>query len=117
MMRSIYECSREERLERALLVIEGLVLNLDHYGEKNAEGNYILNEMGYIYSISHAASGRCCSKTGGLEYIEQFERDFKTAKIYDIEKQLAKPVKEFKRELECSDNRDGSAILSDGLSK
>lgn len=110
-MKPIREVGREERLERALLAIEGLCLQHDHYGDKDAEDNYILNDWGKMYSIAHAATGRCCTHINSLEMIERLEKDLKDAKIYDIEEVLRKPI----RELEHCTNRDGVAVLPNGL--
>lgn len=49
MAKPIHEASREELLERALIAIESLAA-------QNCEDSV----MGTIYSIAHAASGRCC---------------------------------------------------------
>ena len=84
MVNSIHECGRLERLERALLVIEGLT--------------YLQSEedpfVSQIYCITHAALGFCGAKDHHdktwLDIIPKLEQELKERKIIDVEKVLSK---------------------------
>jgi hypothetical protein len=93
-MKPINECSREERLERALMAIEALTYQfgegtLDDF--KDATPEQISQFCSDVYMISHTAPGRCGNPhESWLKKIEEIEAFGKSAKIYDAEKQLAK---------------------------
>lgn len=80
-LKSIKECSREERLERALLAIEIFAMN-------NQTGNN--GDWDKVYMIAHTASGRCCSQPGWIEMIEECEVSGKELKLYDVEECLGR---------------------------
>ena len=79
-MKSIHEASREERLERALLAIEGLTFL------QNEEDPFACQ----VYRIAHAASGRCGAAdhhdATWLEEIESVEKMLSNANIMCIAK-------------------------------
>lgn len=75
MIKPISECSREDRLERALLAIECL---------SSLEEN---EKMGEIYMIAHVATNFCGnSHESWLKKIEEVEDFGRKNKLYDPEK-------------------------------
>lgn len=78
VMNSIHECDRLERLERALLVLEGLTYLQDDEDPFATE----------VYEIAHAALGFCCSPKEWLNLISKHEDELKKANIMDVEKIL-----------------------------
>lgn len=83
MLKPILECSREERLERALLAIEAFGLMADDTDPTPA------NIMSKIYCIAHAATGKCRNKhEDWLKMIEECEKAGVEGKIYNAEKIL-----------------------------
>lgn len=80
MLKPITECSREERLERALLAIECFAM---HHDEDS--------EWGKVYMIAHSAVGRCGNPhTDWLPLIEECEKAGVEHKFYDAEKILTR---------------------------
>ncbi len=78
MVHSVKQCDRLERLERALLVIEGLYLASDLDGTPFADE---------VYEVAHAALGMCGNPhMDWLEHIDQLQDDLKDARIVDIDK-------------------------------
>lgn len=106
-MEPIRESSRERRIERALLVIEGLTYLHDDLVRKPdvelADGTIVhggYEEKGFssqAYRIAHAALGHCSAhdleKHDGcnawLEEIEEAEKALKELNIMDVEKILS----------------------------
>lgn len=83
-MKPITECSREERLERALLAIECLTWFFDESKCMTAEE---LSRK--VYYIAHTAPGKCGNPhVDWLQTIEEIEKAGKEANIYDVEKTL-----------------------------
>jgi hypothetical protein len=76
----IHDADRMERLERALLAIEGIT-----YLHPDLEDK--LN--GQIYSIAHAALGFCEPCAHRLSVIEDAEKSLKELNIIDVERVLA----------------------------
>jgi hypothetical protein len=91
MLIDIHQADRIERLERALLAIEGLT-----YLHPDLEDK--LN--GQIYTIAHGALGFChgCAKHGTddkmLSSIEEAEKALKELNIMDVERVLAERHRE-----------------------
>lgn len=85
-LKPIRECDREQRLERALLLIDALVsLQCPPPEEK------LLNT---IYEIAHAAHGRCCETAEGwLKTIDELEVEFKKNNVMDMTESLARPAR------------------------
>lgn len=84
-MKPITECSREERLERALLVIEAMFCG-DEEDERSLK----------VYMIAHAATGRCCR--GGdledwLQLIEKSEKEAADNNIMHVDRIFEKAIK------------------------
>jgi hypothetical protein len=82
---SIKECSREERLERALLAIEGLTYCFD-------EGGITAEDFSAkTYMIAHVAPNKCGNPhEDWLLLIEEIEKSCKELNIYNVEKTLLK---------------------------
>lgn len=81
MLQSIFECSREERLERALMAIQTFGLISDDS----------LLAFTKIYCIAHAALGSCTNPHfDWLSIIEECEKHGKENNLYDAEKILNK---------------------------
>lgn len=82
MLKPINEVSKEERLERAILVIEGLCLCWPLDNSWNDSSNP-------FYRITHAALQKCNRNCpvmkDGLYEIEEYEKKFKEERIIDIE--------------------------------
>ena len=82
-MNSIYECDRVERLERALLVLEGLTFLQEH------DETPFVSE---VYQIAHAALGFCGAKDHHdktwLGAIPKWEEILKEKKVINVEKVL-----------------------------
>ena len=79
MLEPIKESTRERRMERALLVLEGLTIESD--------GGIASS----VYRIAHAALGTCCCGGHGdpwLAEIEQAERELIAAIFVDVERLL-----------------------------
>lgn len=94
-MKSIFEVSRLERLERALLAIEALAhlewdksfyTFADLQREKYLRDNY-KSFVDEAYMIAHAALGKCEHKDWLLK-IEELEEDLKKGNIYDVDKYM-----------------------------
>lgn len=87
-------------LERALLVVEGVVFNAanDHTAQPGevplgfTATEYIKMLQGMVsdcYCIAHAATGRCCGGGGGdpwLALIDKRAKELKKARITDVDK-------------------------------
>jgi hypothetical protein len=92
-MEPIRQSSRERRLERALLVIEGLTYLYDD-AEEQPDGSYKTGLPSQVYRIAHAALAYCCasddSKHDGcnawLDEIEEAEKALKELNILNVEK-------------------------------
>lgn len=85
-MQKIKNSSQIERLERALLAIEGMALL-----ELDFEDNPFLTKA---YEIAHSALGYCSANHNSwLEIIEEVEVSLKELKVYDVEKILKKDSK------------------------
>jgi hypothetical protein len=83
MLKPILECSREERLERALLAIEAFGLMADDADPAPA------SIMTKIYCIAHSATGRCRNPhEDWVKMIEECEKAGVEGNIYDAEKIL-----------------------------
>ena len=82
-MNSIKEASREERLERALLVLEGLTFLQDDFDENPF--------VSTVYTVAHGATARCCN-TFGTKKIEELEALLQEKKVMDVEKVLGRPI-------------------------
>lgn len=86
-MTPIKECSREERLERALLVIESMFCGDDMEGDERAST---------VYMIAHAATGRCCQGgTNGnwLQLIEKCEKMAADNNIMHVDRVFKKAIR------------------------
>lgn len=80
MVSSVKQCGRMERLERALLVIEGLYLAADMDGDPFAD---------QVYEVAHAALGMCGNPhEDWLELIDRLQDDLKDANIVDVDKHI-----------------------------
>jgi len=80
MVSSVKQCDRTERLERALLVIEGLYLAADGDGGPFAD---------QVYEVAHAALGMCGNPhMDWLEQIDNLQDELKAANIVDIDKHI-----------------------------
>jgi hypothetical protein len=75
MSKPLRECSREERLMRALLVIEGLTIEASDNDKRAAA----------VYRVAHTASGHCKNphEDWQAEW-EQLEKELKSAGVVDI---------------------------------
>lgn len=83
MMQQIETVSRLERLERALLAIEGIALL-----ELDFVDNPFLTKT---YEIVHSALGYCSANHDSwLKIIEEVELSLKVLRIYDVDKILKK---------------------------
>ena len=90
-MTPIKDMTTEDRMTRALLVIEGLTLEHDLADKKTLKK--IARD---VYRIAHAATGKCC--TGGVfdqfyKVQEDAEKFLKDANIMDVAKTMKKPAK------------------------
>jgi beta-N-acetylglucosaminidase len=82
-MEPIHTCNRIERLERALLVLEGLTFLQD-------EQNKFAND---VYMIAHSALGFCTEKShiaDWLKLVPKYEIELKEANIINVEEILNK---------------------------
>jgi hypothetical protein len=93
-MTPITECSRDERMERALMAIEALTAQ---FGEGALEDfqtvppDQIARFVSAVYCISHAALGWCGNAhEDWLRKIEAVEAEGVAQKLYDPEKGLAR---------------------------
>lgn len=81
-MNSIHDCDRLERLERALLVLEGLTF----LQEDDAEDSF----SSLVYQIAHTALGFCGAKDhhdkAWLDIIPYLENKLKEAKLINVER-------------------------------
>ena len=78
-MESIKTCSREQRLERALLAIEA-------FGAMDDQSSAAFDR---IYQIAHSSLGHCGNKhLDWLADIEECEKIGADSKIYNVEKIL-----------------------------
>jgi len=84
-MKAICECTREERLERALMAIEALTYMFDEGG---IDAKQFSSDA---YMIAHSSPGRCGNPhEDWLKKIEQIEASAKSMNLYDPEKVLAR---------------------------
>ncbi len=88
-MQPITQCSREERMERALMAIEAMTTQ---FGEGVPEDFTTVTPeemsrfVSAVFKISHAAPGRCGNPHHDwLAKIEEVEADGKKRKLYDPE--------------------------------
>jgi hypothetical protein len=82
-MKPITECSREERLERALMAIECLTYLFDSHDK---DGKQLAHD---VYCIAHAAPGRCGNPhEDWVKKIEEIEETGKSFNIYKVENHL-----------------------------
>ena len=91
-MTPITECSREERMERALMAIEAMTCQFDH-GQpedfKTVTPEEMARFVARVFEISHAAPGRCGNPHHDwLALIEEVEADGRKRKLYDPEKDM-----------------------------
>ncbi len=85
-MKSVKDCCREERLERALLVIEGIA---------SSEGEISGELASDIYAIAHGATGRCCEGGDGSPFIDRIDKhqaELKKHKIMDVDRAIKRPI-------------------------
>jgi len=76
-MKSIRDCGRLERLERALLIIDGLCLE-----EMDTDTKLIAQ----IYKVAHVALGKCENPHEyWLDEIDQLQETLKEANIVDCD--------------------------------
>lgn len=86
-MNSIETCSREERLERALLAIEGLTYLCERIEEDPFSSK--------VYMIAHAATARCKTRhEDWLKEIENIEELCFKSNIMNVKKILERPLDE-----------------------
>ena len=79
-MKSIMECDRTERLERALLVIDGLCL------EEIDVDTKLINQ---IYRVAHSALGACKNPhESWVSEIDELQEGLKKARIVDCDKEI-----------------------------
>lgn len=91
-MKPIQKCSWEERLERALLVIEGLAM----HDVDLMEIAYLRKVMEQIYMVAHAGSGKCCEGGNGnpwLSKIDEIAKSLQENGFIDVEKIDRRDVK------------------------
>ena len=88
-MKPIRECDRQERMLRALLVLEGLASCQEDIMNKMPE-TPLEHFVHDVYAIAHAASGKCCE--GGsenwLDKIDASADILKKAGMMDLEEIL-----------------------------
>lgn len=82
-MKSILECSTEERMKRALLAIESLASCFMDACHNEKTDKY--KQFSDLYMIAHAATSKC-RHNDWLEKIEECEKHAKEARLYDVEK-------------------------------
>mgnify|MGYP001140477406 CR=1 FL=1 len=97
-MTPIHLCSREERLSRALFVLECLAMTHMDLGPPPEDGEPEgLAEL--VYEIAHSATGRCCNggrqtaEGGWLRKVEELEREMLESHIGDPEEALKRTPK------------------------
>ena len=85
-MTPINECSREERLERALLVIESMFSGDDMEEDER---------FSMVYMVAHAATGRCCrgGQEDWLKLIEKCEKEAADNNIMHVDRVFEKAIK------------------------
>jgi len=109
-MTPIRECSSNERMLRALRVLEGLTYFLDDIMEtepKTPVEHFVHN----VYMIAHSAAGKCktCRKGDWLDKIEEYEKMLKEVNIMDVEKEL--------KEAEQAKCRESGSVYDESHSK
>lgn len=84
-MKPTRECDQQERMLRALLVLEGLTYFMDKImcsDPKTPIEHFVHN----VYAIAHAAHGNCCSPSNWVDLIDRNAKLLKDANLMDIEK-------------------------------
>jgi hypothetical protein len=94
-MTPIKEMSAEDRMRRALLVIEGLATDMNDVDSYSLLKS-LRKIVGDVYAIAHAASGLCC--TGGsfdqfYKVQEDAEKFLKDANIVDVAEAMKRKPK------------------------
>jgi hypothetical protein len=81
--------NREQELERALLICEGIALSAMDWPDSDPERYAYLAQKALedVYSVAHGLSGRCCRSDGRAEEIV---RELKEAGFVDVDKHMAK---------------------------
>ena len=102
-MKPTRDCGRQEIMLRALIVLDGLTMLTDGLMCQNPKTpeEHFAND---VYSIAHAAHGKCCAGggTSWLDKIDERAELLKTAGILDLEKVLADATAKQNGSKECA---------------
>ncbi len=101
-MKSIYDCDQNEKMLRALIVIDAMMLLVDECTDGNPTP---LQEMASsIYRIAHSAHGICGGCGNDSKWLDEIEtqaKNLKTLRTLDLENALAKFDGETKPGMKC----------------
>ena len=113
-MKPTKECDQQERMLRALLVLDGLTYFLEDMMNEDPTTpvEYFVHE---VYAIAHAAHGSCCVDSNWLDRIDKTAELLKKAKIMDVEK-ILQEIAEGKRPKK-HDGRSMLQVMEDDLAE
>ena len=109
-MKSIYDCDQNEKMLRALLVIDAMTLCIDECTDGNP--TRLQKYSSSVYRIAHSASGMCGGCGNDSKWLEEIEKQAKILKernTMDLEKVLEEFNGETKPGMKC-----GKGLLHDG---
>ncbi len=91
-MKPTHECDAQERMLRALLVIDGICLQSDYLFDFPTDGTKYGPQAQFasdMYCISHAGQGLCSDHYGWLNRIDERIKNLKEANTIDVEEVVA----------------------------
>ncbi len=87
-MKPTRECGQQERMLRALLVLDGMTGHFEDIMNEADAKTPIEHFVHDVYKIAHAAHGTCCEDSEWLDRIDVNAKILNDAKLMNLEKVL-----------------------------